>query len=273
MLWKRCNMQVILNFIEEYKLLKFIITILTLILGLILIRIIKRIIRRNIHRINIEPSLEKFLISIITIFLYTILILFLIDQLGFPITSFIALIGSVGIAISLALQKSLSNVAAGILILINKPFKVGDYIIIGSYEGSVKSIGLFYTTITSGTLNKLSIPNYKLAEDVVTNISAIPIRRLDQKYQIAYDSDLKKAKEIIEKIIKNCEYALINDDYNYKIYVSNLLDSAVEIAVRVYAYNDNYLNLSSYLIEEIKSNFDKENIDIPYNVYDVRIKK
>ena len=171
-----------------------------IVIGMKLIGWIRKLLKKSLEKSNADTGLVQFLDSLVKYGLYIILALTILQRFGVQTTSIVAAIGSVGVAIGLALQGSLSNFAGGVIILLLKPFKVGDFIIQGSLEGTVTEIQLFYTTLTTGDNRKIIIPNGQLADNSLVNVTAADTRRVDIKVGISYKSDVKLAKDILLKL-------------------------------------------------------------------------
>ena len=194
-------------------------------------------------------------------------------KFGVESSSVAALIASAGVAIGLAVQGSISNFAGGILILLLKPFTVGDYIIVTGegIEGTVKEIQIFYTKMATVDNQTVVVPNSILTENSLTNVTARPERQLDLKVGISYDADLRKAKKLIEDMLRSDE-AIIQDE-DVKVFVDSLADSSVVIGLRAWVPTDKYWAARWRLLEEIKLTFDDEGIEIPYDQLTVHVKK
>lgn len=242
-----------------------------LFVGKIIIKLILKLVEKFFNRANVEISVRKFLNSLIKVILYIILIVIVCDQVGIETTSFIAILGSAGLALGLALQGSLSNFAGGVLILVLKPFKVGDYILDGSCgkEGTVRKIDLFYTYLDTSDNKKLIIPNGNLANTHIVNASANEKRRVDFELGISYDSDIDTAKKVIYETINKEELVLREDEIF--IFIKELAASQVTIGVRVWSLNKDYWNVYFNLNEAFKKSFDSSGIEIPFNQLSVHI--
>ena len=234
-------------------------------IGMQLIRLIRKIIRKSMNRAGAEIGVIQFVDSFVKASLYIILILTLASSFGVDAASIVALLGSAGVAIGLAVQGSLSNLAGGVLILLLKPFKVGDYIVEGSSgkEGTVKEIQIFYTKLTTVDNKTIVIPNGTLSNSSLTNVTARPERQLDLKVGIAYDADLKKAKDLIETLLKQDDSIIQDEDI--KVFVDSLADSSVILGLRAWVKTEEYWSTRWRLLEEIKLIFDEEGIEIPFN--------
>ena len=244
--------------------------ILMLAVGSWLIRLLLRVIHRRFERRNVDLSLRDFVASIIKVILYTMLILSVASMMGFQTTSFVAVLGAASLSIGLALQGSLSNFAGGVLILLFRPFRVGDYIVSASgAEGSVEKIDILYTTMRTENGISVFAPNGPLANTVITNYSSITKRRFEYKIGISYDANIKEARDIIESILKNDSRVL--DTPKPEVRVEKLGETAVELVVWAWApkavYDDAYYDN----FEEIKVKFDERNIIIPYVQQEMRV--
>ena len=247
--------------------------LLLLLVGLRLIGWLKNMLSKSFCRMEMELGLRKFLISLATVCMYTFLALIIAEKLGFNAASIVAVIGSAGVAIALSLQESLSNFAGGIVILVCKPFLVGDYIITPSLEGTVQDIGLIYTHLLTFD-NKMSvIPNGGLANSSITNVTAENQRRLDIPIDISYDSDLKKAKEIIFELIDTHASVLHEEGRLPEVFVTALGNNAINLSARVWTATSDYWTTKFDLLEQIKITFDREGIVIPYQQMNVYIKE
>lgn len=253
--------------------IKMVIAVLIFILGFHSIKLIRRIIKKSLTKANADVGVTQFLDSFIKITLYICLIILIAACFGFNVTSMIAVLGSAGVAIGLALQGSLSNLAGGVLILILKPFKVGDYIIEDSAknEGTVTEIQIFYTKLATADNRIIILPNGSLANSSLTNVTASPHRRLDLILGISYDSDLKKAKELLQNLIDEDEKVL--HDMEKRVYVDLLDQSSVNLGVRCWFLREDYLEGKWRLTEKIKYVMDENRISIPYPQVDVHLKQ
>lgn len=242
-------------------------------IGRILIKWIRKIVRRSIERSSADKGVEQFVDSVLKFALYFLLIFSIASKFGVDTTSVAALIASGGVAIGLALQGSLSNFAGGVLILLLKPFEVGDYIIEDSNgkEGTVKEIQIFYTKLSTIDNKTIVIPNGMLTNNSLTNATAKDERRLDLKLSISYSADLKKAKMLIENIIRQDESILKDDEI--VVFVDDLSDSAVVIGARAWVKNEEFWPTRWRLLETIKLTLDEHGVEIPYPQLTVHMPK
>ena len=242
-----------------------------IIIGMKLIGWVRKILRKSLERNHADTGLVQFLDSLVKYGLYILLALTILQRFGVQTTSIVAAIGSVGVAIGLALQGSLSNFAGGVIILLIKPFKVGDYVIQGSLEGTVSEIQLFYTTLTTGDNRKIIIPNGQLADNSLINATAADTRRLDIKVGISYNSDVKLAKDLLLKLGENDPDTLKEEGKAPMAAVDELADSSVKMLLRVWTPTDKYWDVKFRLTEAVKTTFDEAGIEIPFNQLDVHL--
>lgn len=236
-----------------------------------IIRWIRKLVRRSFDRTHADAGVAQFIDSMLKFGLYALLIFMIATNFGIESSSIAALIASAGVAVGLALQGSLSNFAGGILILLLKPFAVGDYIIVTqeNIEGTVKEIQIFYTKLATVDNQTVVVPNSILTNNSLTNVTARPERQLDLKVGIAYDSDLKKAKSLIEDMLTN-DPCVIQDE-EIKVFVAALAESAVMIGLRAWVKTEEYWAARWRILEQIKTEFDQAGIEIPYNQLTVHL--
>lgn len=274
---EQINLNVIEKFLEELPEKAFhlgtrvILAIVVFILGVQLIRIIRKIIKKSMKRANAETGVVQFMDSFIKAVLYILLIFMIASGFGLDAASVVAVLGSAGVAIGLAVQGSLSNFAGGVLILLLKPFKVGDYIIEDSNknEGTVQEIQLFYTKLATPDNKIIILPNGTLANVSLTNVSACQARRVDIAIGISYEADIRYAKQVITDLLRADEDTL--KDRDLFVYVDSLGDSSVVLGVRCWFLNEDYWTGKWRITEEIKYALDEHNIAIPYPQMDVHI--
>lgn len=249
---------------------KVVLAIVVLVIGMWIIKMIRKIIHKAFERSKADRGVAQFTESFVKIALYVVLIMLIATSFGVDTASVVAVLGSAGVAIGLALQGSLSNFAGGILILLIKPFVSGDYIVACGEEGTVTSIDMCYTKLTTADERVVVLPNGTLANTTIVNNTTTPNRRVDFTVSIAYDTDIKLAKGIILDIIKKEEVVL--KDKDIVVYVSELAAHSIDLGVRFYTKNENYLGSKGLILEKIKEAFDKQNIEIPYEQLDVHMK-
>ena len=249
--------------------IKIVAAILIFIIGKWLCRRITNLLTKIMEKNNIDATLVKFLGSIVYYTLFIVVMIAVAGQLGINTTSFLTIIGAAGLAIGLALKDSLSNLASGVMLIMFRPIKIGDFVDVGGVTGTVKSIDIFNTTIHSPDNQKHIVPNASITSGVITNVTANDNRRVDLVIGIGYDDDIAKAKGILEAIIKKEERVL--EDPATNIAVSELGDSSVNFVVRPWVKTSDYWDVYFALTEEIKITFDKEGISIPYPQQDVHL--
>lgn len=245
--------------------------IVMLVIGIAAAKIIAFIVSKALKRSNIDGAARSFLISLIRIILYIVVIIMALTMLNVPMSSIITVFGAAGLAISLALQNCLSNLCGGFIILFSKPFSAGDTIEIDGSVGVVKSISILYTKIITADNKSVFIPNGKVSDAKIVNYTESPTRRADMSFDISYDADFGKAREIILSIIKNDRLILSEPEPVVRMGAHN--ESSVSVDVLVWTENGNYLTVRYNLNEAVKAAFDENNIEIPYNKLDVHIKE
>ncbi|MGB5170514.1 MAG: mechanosensitive ion channel domain-containing protein [Eudoraea sp.] len=239
-----------------------VIALIILIGGFWVIKFINRLTKKFFDKKDFDPSLETFLAQLINIALKAILFIIVITQLGVESTSLIAVLGSAGLAIGLALQGSLANFAGGILILIFKPFKIGDFISAQGIDGTVKEISIFTTKINTFGNQLAIVPNGQLSNNNIINYNAEKTRRDKIDIGIGYGSNIKKAKEILLQICADRDTILV--DPKPEVYLGELADSSVNLTLRFWAKNEDFWAAHFYVLEELKYRFDDANIEIPF---------
>ncbi len=249
---------------------KVIAAILIWIVGNWLIRILLKGIRKTMELKDYDISLKKFLLNLVGWVLRIVLIIVVLGTVGIETTSFAALLAAAGLAIGLALQGSLANFAGGVLIMIFKPIKVGDFIEAQGEAGSVKEIEIFTTKLTSPDNKEIIIPNGKLSNDNIINYSALPVRRVDMIFGVGYESDIKKTKEIMMEQLNN--HPLILKEPEPLVRLSELAESSLNFNVRPWVNTSDYWDVYYDIVESTKAALDAAGIDIPYP-HNVQINK
>lgn len=250
---------------------RILLAVVFLFIGFSLIKVIRRIVKKSLKRAGADVGVVQFLDSFIKVGLYIILGFMVAGGFGLDAASVVAVVGSAGVAVGLALQGSLSNFAGGVLILLLKPFKVGDYIKEDSQgnEGTVTEIQMFYTKLLTYDGKTVVLPNGTLANTSLVNVTEANFRRLDVTVGISYDSDIKKAKAVLTGLVD--ENPLVIQDKDKVVVVDELSDSAVVMAVKCHVKTEDYWTLRGQLLENIKLRFDEEGITIPYPQLDVHM--
>lgn len=252
--------------------IKVVLSIVVLYIGSRLIRWVLGLVRRSLGRTGMDKGAVQFLCSFLKALLYILLIFGIGMNFGIKESSVAALLGTAGVTIGLALQGGLSNLAGGVMLLIFKPFQVGDYIIVdkaNGWEGTVYKIEICYTTLLSVDYRHIVIPNGTLSGNTVVNLTARDMRKLELKIGISYDSDMHKAKQILEQIIKDDRGT--REDQGMLVYVDELAESAVTLGLRVWVPTEDYWTVRWRLNETIKNEFDRQGIRIPYRQLDVHL--
>jgi len=219
---------------------------------------------------KLDASIRSILVNAIRILLLFLLLLTCADKLGLPTDSIITLLGTFGLAFSLAMQNSLSNLAGGLFILGSKPFETGHYISVPGAEGTVSQIGLIHTVLTTVDNKQIHVPNSTVTGSIVTNFSQCETRRIDLTIPVSYDCSLEQAKQVIDSVVGRDSRVLQQPEAPF-IRVWNLGASSVDIMVRVWCNGADYWELRSWLLENIKNELDKEGIVIPYSQLDVHL--
>ena len=240
-------------------------------IGVHVIKLVRRIVRRSLKKGNADIGVTQFLDSFIKAVLYILLLFMIASGFGLDATSVVALLGSAGVAIGLAVQGSLSNFAGGVLILLLKPFRVDDYIKVDNddHEGTVKEIQLFYTKLSTPNNHVVIIPNGTLSNSSILNMSTLTERRMDIKVGISYDADIRHAREAIMKVLEEDPAVLSSKDR--RVFVEELADSSINLNVRCWADNDEYWECKWRITEKIKYALDDAGISIPYPQMDVNL--
>lgn len=246
-----------------------IITFVIFIVGRFIIKKLLKLVDNILDKTSIDVGVVKFVHSLLNIILYVVLVILLCQRMGVDTTSFAAILASGGLAVGLAFEGSLSNFAGGVLILIMKPFSVGDYIESNGVQGTVNKIDIFYTSLSTADNKAVKLPNGTLSNSVLTNYSMHEKRRVEVAVGIGYDDDIKKAKEVLNRIMNSYE-KILKDDAN-AVVVKGLGESSILLEVRMWVATADYWDATFYLNENIRIRFEEEGITIPYNQLDVRI--
>ena len=240
---------------------KIVIAVLIWFIGKKIIRVLDKLVKKILDRSTLDKGVVNFVVSVLKFVMYAILIMIVVDKLGFQTTSLLTLFGSAALAIGMSLQGSLSNFAGGILILIFKPFKVGDYIIVGTNEGTVKSIEILYTRLVTIDNKVVMLPNGSLSNSSIVNVGAENTRRIDIQIGIGYSSDIPKAKKLLEQVI-NSEKGILKDK-DILVVVKSLDESCVTLETRAWVNTADYWNVRFNLLE-------RYNLHFFYNLFYVR---
>lgn len=249
--------------------IKIILALVILFVGKKLIKMMLHTVHKVLDKSNMEGSVTTFLLAVTKAVLYAILISVLINTIGIDTTPLVAVIGTATLSIGLALQGSLSNFAGGVLILIMKPFRVGDYIITPDREGEVTGLDIFYTRMLTNDNRLVVIPNGILSNSSIINVTHEPVRRLDLSVSIDYSEDIKKVKDILESIAYYQDYIL--KDRDITVFVNSFDPSAINIGIRVWVNTEDYWTSKWDMLEKIKQAFDANDVTIPFDQLDVNV--
>lgn len=239
-------------------------------IGFKLIKLLKRSLIHILERRNAERSIQSFLSSLIDALLRILFIIMAMDVIGIKATSFIAILGALGLAVGMALQGTLQNFAGGVIILLLRHFKVGDYIECGQYKGYVREIKIFNTTIQPFNARTIIVPNSELSNKSLINHTKEPIIRLDIKVGVAYGTDIDKAKEVLLDVLNN-DPLILHEPKAPVVAVSDLADSAVELSLWMWVKTDEYWNLWMHIREDIYKALYANDISIPFPQLDVHL--
>lgn len=250
--------------------IRLIAAIAIIVLGRFVIRLIRKGIVKLMGKKLIEKAIITFTASLLNVILWVFVILAALSQIGIETTSFIAIIGAAGLAVGLSLQGTLSNFASGLLIILMKPFRVGDAVEAGGVMGAIHSINMFNTTFKSFDNKTIIVPNSQIMGGKITNFSTEPKRRVDFVFGVSYDSDIRKVKDIIKQIVENHE--LVHKEPEPFIRLGELADSSLNFNVRVWSNTVDYWTVFFDITEQVKEEFDKNSIGIPFPQMDVHIK-
>lgn len=264
------SIEILTEKVIEY-LPKLALALVTLIIGLYLIKLFVKFINRIMNAKKVDESLRPFFRTLISIVLKVLLLISVMGMIGIEMTSFIALLGAVGISIGMALSGSLQHFAGGVLLLIYKPFSRGDFIEAQGHKGTVRELRIFNTVLNTLDNKIVFIPNGPLSTGTIVNYTLEPTRRIDSVFSISYSDDIDKAKEIILKVISENEK--IMKEPVPVIGVKELAASCINVESRVWVSTNDLVDLTFYLNEAVKKEFDKGGITIPFPQMDVTLKK
>lgn len=251
--------------------LKVVAAVLIFFVGKWLARRLVNVARRFMQKARLDETLVVFVGNILYGLALAFVVIAALSQLGVETTSLAAVIAAAGLAVGLALQGSLSNLAAGVMIILFRPFKIGDYIEAGGTGGTVEEIAIFTTTFRTPDNKQVIVPNNQITADTITNYSAKPERRVDFLVGVGYGDDLSKVKKVLAGIVAGDSRVLTGEGREHTIAVSELADSSVNLVVRVWVKSEDYWNVKFDMTEAIKVTFDKEGISIPFPQRDIHI--
>lgn len=267
-------MEHVMNKLMEWIMLyslKVVAAVAILVIGVIAAKVVRSFLRRILKKREVDETLISFVVSLCYVGILAFVVIASLGQLGVQTASFVAILGAAGLAVGLALQGSLANFAAGVLMIIFKPFQVGDYIEGGGVSGTVEQIGIFTTELKTPDNKKIIVPNAKMTADNIVNYSAKEIRRVDIVAGVSYEDNLDTVRKVLEEIVANEDRIL--DDPAPTIAVMELADSSVNFAVRPWVKTADYWDVFFALQETIKKRFDAEGISIPFPQQDVHLHK
>lgn len=249
--------------------IKIVLALAIFVIGKWVCKRITSVIRKLMERAELDPTLVNFLSNIVYAILLAAVILAALDVLGIPVTSLLAILGAAGLAIGLALKDSLGNFAAGVMLIIFRPFKQGDFVEVAGVSGVVNEIKIFSTILTTGDNKLVIIPNGQVGSDTITNYSALDQRRVDLVFGVGYDDDLKLARKVLTDIC--AKHPLVLDDPATKIFVLNLGDSSVDFACRPWCATADYWTVYGDLLEQAKVELEAAGCSIPYPQRDMHV--
>lgn len=258
-----------MNWLEEFT-PHLIAAAVIFLLGILLDKLVLKVMHKGLSMRRTDVTIHKFLTSVVHTVLLIIIVVMSLSALQVPMSSIVATIGAAGLAIGLALQNSLSNVAGGFIILFSKPFKCGDYVKIGDSEGTVDAISILYTTLKTLENKMIFIPNGVISQSTITNITADDKRRLELKFSISYNDDHNKAMAILREML-NDEPRVINEPDKPLVAVCEHGASAIILIMRVWIPTDAYWEIRYKFLKEAKERFDANGISIPFDQLDVHI--
>lgn len=243
----------------------------TLIVGWIVARVLTGVVRRIMHKAKVESTLIGFVANLTFTLLMTLVVISAVQNLGVPTASFVAVVGAAGLAVGFALQGSLANFAAGVMLIIFHPFKAGDFVEAGGVSGTVEEVQIFATVLKTPDNKRVIVPNSAITGGTITNYSANDTRRVDLVFGIGYRDDIDKAKDVLENILAQDERVL--KDPKATIAVAELADSSVNLVVRPWVKTPDYWKVLFDLTEAVKQRFDAESISIPFPQRDVHVRQ
>lgn len=260
----------VLNFLSNQG-LKIILGIAAFFVGLLLVKLAKKIIKNFLRKKKIDGSRISFTLAIIDVLLKIVVVILSLSIMNVDTTSLLAVVSTCGVAIGLALKDSLSNIASGIIIMYNSPFKEGDYVKVNQDEGNVIGINLFSTTLKTADNKKIILPNSSVLNNPLVNYNAMPTRRIDMIFTIAYGNNIENVKNIFNEIIKNNN--LILNVPKYDLQIENLTTTNIEVLLKVWVKNEHYWKVYYYLNYEVYKYFNNNDVTLPINKMNVNVKK
>ncbi len=264
--WVTTNQDLIVSYV-----IKFIVAILILIIGKIIANSVAKLLGRGMTKKGVDGAVISFLSAIVKSVIFIAAVLMALSQVGVQTTSFIAILGAAGLAIGLSLQGSLSNMASGVLIIMFRPFRAGEYVDAGGVSGTVNEVNIFQTVLKTPDNKVVYVPNAQVTGQPITNYSRENTRRVDLLIGVSYDADLHKTKEVLESVLKADDRLLKEPAWNIQVHALN--NSSVDFIVRPWVNSTDYWPVYWDLMREIKIALDKNDIGIPYPQMDVHLFK
>ncbi|MCR5235421.1 MAG: mechanosensitive ion channel [Lachnospiraceae bacterium] len=252
---------------------KIIIVIVLFFIGRHIINLIRKLLRKSLEKSSFDNGNINFIEATVKVLLYILLIGLLAGYFGVETASIVAILGSAGLTIGLAFQGSLSNFAGGMLILLTKPFRIGDYVMVSgiSAEGTVDEIGMFYTRLMTVDNRSIVVPNSVMSNTTVTNVTFYDVRKLEVIVGVSYSSDIDRVKQVLSDLLDREEFVV--HDKEKQIFVSGLNTSSIDMGMRFFVKKSEYWASKWQILEDIKKTFDENNIEIPFNQMDVHLDK
>ena len=250
---------------------KVIIVIVLFLIGRYIIKFIRRLIRKSLEKSKVDNGNINFIDATVKVILYILLIGLLAGYFGIETASIVAVLGSAGLTIGLAFQGSLSNFAGGMLILLTKPFKMGDYVVVSGVgaEGTVDDIGMFYTRLKTVDNRSIVVPNSVVSNTTLTNVTFYDVRKLEVIVGVSYKSDIDKVKSVLSNLLDKETFVVHNKEK--QIFVNELNSGSIDIGMRFFVKKSEYWASKWKILEDIKKEFDEQGIEIPYNQLDVHV--
>ena len=263
--------QVMEHLAENLSLSTVLYSVLLFLACLLVMKVVMTLTDRAMTRLKVEPTVHKFTRSCLKVLMWLVTVMVVAAYLGLPINSLVAILGIVGVALSLSLQGSLSNLAGGIMVMVSRPFAVGDYVEAGSVSGTVIEIGLVYTRLKTIDNKIIFIPNGEISGERIINYNKQEQRRVDLTFTVSYDADPERVKEIMRRVIGAHPKALFTPEPFVR--TTSLGESSVGYTLRVWCATEDYWDLYYDLLEQIRAAFDREGIELTYNHLNVHIMK
>lgn len=252
--------------------IRVVIAAIVLVIGIWIIKLVRKLLSKALSKGKADQTISQFIDSLVKVVLYILLAFVIASNFGMDAAGILTLLGSVSVAIGLAVQGTLSNFAGGVMLLLLRPFKVGDYIKACGYEGSVQEMTIFYTKLVTPDNQAIILPNGPLANGSMVNVSKEPTRRIDVKVGISYNADIKKAKKVLLDMLTADEAVLETPGKEPDVFVAELADSSVVLNIRWWVNSADYWSSMARLTEGAKTTLDKNEIEIPFPQLDVHKK-